>query len=177
MERKQRTQLVSLVGLAGLGALALAWAYLIGGFVMGHSGGNVPLYVLAMALPLLLCWITYSLFQQFGIATGRHLALMVAVTIAVAAFAWQPWSPRVKFYRALKSIDSGMTEQDVRRIMAGYLDAHLHETGNDFVPDELHDKGVTHCLSYRWTNESYNADIGQVFLSDGAVVGARFLPD
>ena len=36
MERKQRSQLVSLVGLAVLGALALVWANLIGGFVLTH---------------------------------------------------------------------------------------------------------------------------------------------
>jgi hypothetical protein len=84
------------------------------------------------------------------------------------------------FVQKLASLRIGMHQADVERTMSGYLGGQPYSIDSDsYVPDELVGAGVTHIMSYRWNgiDGRYTADIGQVFLRDGRVVGTRFMPD
>lgn len=156
--------------------LSLFWIYVWGKYMLGLDSGVLP-FLFALLPPLALCLLVYTIYFAFRVASKVHLGILAATTVLGIAFAWQPWSPRIHFVRKLNSIERGASEADVRRTMAGYLDAYLHETSDKYLPEHLRNQGVTHCISYRWSNGGFNADIAQIFLKDGRVLGTRFLPD
>ncbi|MDQ2985854.1 MAG: hypothetical protein M3R13_03925 [Armatimonadota bacterium] len=166
----------SAIFLSIVAILSLFWIYVWGEYVLGLDSGVLP-FLLALLPPLALCLWVYTILYALRVSSKVHLGVLVAATVLGIAFAWQPWSPRIQFVRNLNSIERCASEADVRKIMAGYLDAYFHETSDQYLPETLRNQGVTHCISYRWSNGRLDADIAEVFLKDGRVLGTRFLPD
>lgn len=130
--------------------------------------------------PLLVCWLLYFALRASNATNRVHFGIMLAFSVLSVLFVYQPWNPRRVFVQKLSGLHEGMTVPDVQQRMAGYFGGEVFESsGGPYVPEELSGKGVTHQMSYRWneTDGRFNADIGQVFLRDGHVVGTRFLPD
>ena len=171
---------------------------------------SVALTLFALAEVLLAMpvawWLYLSLVPLFSVGLLRRqpfvaqrsrLAVLVAIIAAIGALYFVPWSTRKPFLRDLYSIQPGMTEADVRRIMGRYIEgtgwpaaygATPAGTGTltDIGTGATHATGTTpmgemtieSSLVYRHaTNGDFNSDWGIVALKDGKVTGVSFSPD
>ncbi len=84
-----------------------------------------------------------------------------------------PWTTRKPFLQALYSIRRGMTAEEVRRYMSGYMEGTgitMPSTNQEFV--------VGGALVFRHSNDAaFNADWGVVNFQKGKVASVRFDPD
>ena len=102
--------------------------------------------------------------------------MMVFATIGILPLLSQPWHPGGVFVDKMESVEEGMSESDARQIMAGYIGGAKVEISDMYLPEELRGKGVTHCIFYRWTDTDglHDADVVNIYLRDGNVIGTKF---
>ena len=135
--------------------------------------------------------------RQSASVQTRRLAAFAALVAFIAALYFVPWSTRKPFLHDLYSIQPGMTEAEVRRIMGRYMEGTGWPSPYGGAPEgtgTLTDlgTGATHAtgtspsgqmtiessLVFRHSNDgSFNSDWGIVTLKDGRVVGVSFSPD
>jgi hypothetical protein len=140
-----------------------------------------------------------------GLARRRWMTRTLAVAAAATcALLLTPWHPRKRFARDLSRVTTGMTVDDVERVLGGYMLG----AGRKWVvppgpapvvdgPEERADVAAvqaawvppkfpvgeeraraTGVLTFRWSDDaSYDADWGVVSLREGRVVAVRFMPD
>jgi hypothetical protein len=162
--------------LVALGAGVLWWIYEMGGFVAGES--NLPFLAPFIWLPLVACWYSLGVIWVGKMGKKWYVAFLAALTLLSYPIYKQPWNPRSIFVSKLGNL-TGKSLTQVQSEMKAYLPSGLSVAEEQYVPEEIWVKGVTHQTSYRWneTDGRYNAEIGQVFVRDGIVVGTKFLPD
>jgi hypothetical protein len=103
----------------------------------------------------------------------KRLVALIAVNALVLALFLIPWSTRKPFLRHLYSIKPGMSVNEVKKIMAGYMEG----TGwkNPWTSQEVN---INSSLVFRHSNDGqFNSDWGVVTIQDGKVVDVRFDPD
>lgn len=151
-------------------------------------------------------WLYLPLVPLFGLGILRRQSLaaqwsrltaFLAIIATIAALYFVPWSMRKPFLRDLYSIQPGMTEADVHRIMGRYMEG----TGWPAIYGGTHPDtgtltdvgtGATHATGSTPTGEmtiksslvfrhstdgAFNSDWGIVILKDGKVTGVSFSPD
>jgi hypothetical protein len=103
----------------------------------------------------------------------KRLAALVAVNGLILALFLIPWTTRKPFLRHLYSIKPGMSVNEVKKIMAGYMEG----TGWKY-PSASQEVTIASSLVFRHSNDGqFNSDWGVVTIQDGKVVGVRFDPD
>ncbi len=127
----------------------------------------------------------------------KRLIVLALVWTVLATLYLVPWTTRRPFLRRLYSIRPGMTEGEVRRIMAGYMEGTGWEapsslrysparTIDDPISSPVATVGtspsgelaINNALVFRHSNDgAFNADWGVVNFSRGRVVGVYFSPD
>lgn len=152
-------------------ALACGWIYFWGLL----SGGMWPaplLFVFLILVPFPFVAISVALLKGAQLMRRAHWVTLTLFAIAVIPLYKQPWNPRNVFISKLTSLTPGMTEQEVRRRMEGYLGGTKSKLDNS-------EFGATHCMYYRWNDEDgrFNADVGFVYLNGDRVVSTDFSPD
>ena len=164
-DRVSRLDLVPLlVNLAGGLALAMvAGTYLLFDYLAAASLFPVAALIACAA----------SLPGSVLIAYGRRsravrIALPLLVIALLLSVSLINWNTRKPFLRAFNQIESGMTVDQVDRIMASYMRGPAGA-------GSLSESGT---VVYRHTNEGWgNSDIGLVLFADGHVTEREFLPD
>ncbi len=137
-----------------------------------------------LAMPLA-GWLYLVLPPFFAVALLRwrpesrrtfRLATFMMVMAALAALHFVPWTGRKTFLRDLYTIRPGMTEDQVRRIMARYIEGTgWPAPGGSAAGESLLLPGS---LVFRHSNEAaFNSDWGIVALKDGKVSDVRFSAD
>ena len=175
MKRTARS-LAESIFLFALAGGALRWTYFLGDYALG------AIHVLSLGLTFAamgVCWLFYfCIFRKKKSPLWITVPLVLA-TLAIYPLLRQPWNPGTVFLAKFESIEAGMSDRDVERIMNGYLGGNLRETSAEYIPEELLGDGVTHSRAYRWTDSDWrhDADVGQVFLREGTVIGTRFASD
>ena len=102
-----------------------------------------------------------------------RLASLVIVCALIAGLYFAPWSPRKQFLRSLYSIQPGMTIEEARTRMSGFMEG----TGmtSPYTNQEFEVGGA---IVFRHSNDGrLNADWGVVTIQNGKVVSVRFDPD
>jgi hypothetical protein len=110
---------------------------------------------------------------QVGVRAPNRLKLLGLVYCLIAALYFIPWSSQKYFLRRLYSIQPGMTEEDARKRMAGYMQGQIGSP-----PGTVQSELIGNALFFRHSNDgAYNADVGVVEFKDGKVVKVEFHPD
>jgi len=105
---------------------------------------------------------TVLLLARFRLSLGKkNLALLLAVLTVLTIFYSVPWHPRKPFLRAFHQIEPGMSEAEVREIMAGYDFSRRKDSWTFDVPND-------------WL---YDSDWGSVHFANGNVTQVSFSPD
>jgi hypothetical protein len=104
-----------------------------------------------------------------------------SVLLALGLFV-TPWHPRKVFVRDLYSVRSGMTVDEVERVMGRYSRGPGAKWGvptPPAYPTGSERAAMTGSMLYRWneTDGRYDSDWGKVSFERGKVVGVEFLPD
>jgi hypothetical protein len=171
-----------------------------GGFLLAL----MALYEVLLELPVawwLYAAVTVAWAAAISVTLGKSLPhRTLVVPIAGIIIAWVlyfvPWSIRKPFLRDLYSIQPGMNEDEVRNIMAGYMEGtgwpalYVGEShGEGFVNDFGTGTGypatefdgelaIKNSLVFRHSDDgAYNSDWGIVTLEEGRVVSVDFSPD
>lgn len=131
------------------------------------------------------------------VRTKQHL-LLTSVYLLLLGTIWLiPWSPRKPFLRKLDSIQTGMSVEEVRSVMKGYVEgtgwpanpfATNSEsrlvaigTGQTFQTgtSQTGEMEIKNSIVFRHTihDGRYNADFGVVEFRNRRVVSTSFLPD
>lgn len=135
-------------------------------------------------------------------ASGRfqraRILSLLAISAAIAALYFVPWTSRKPFLRDLARVHVGMTEVEVRHIMGHYLEGSgwpsLPGNGPTNGPGTLNIVGsgsqystetspsgqmaIRDSLVFRHSNDgAFNSDWGIISLSSGKVVRVEFSPD
>jgi hypothetical protein len=112
--------------------------------------------------------------QQLG-----RLIMLSATFLVMAVLYLAPWSSRSAFLRRFYSIRPGMTVNEARAVMVGYIEG----TGwpaNPFVAsrETTGEFAIQGALVFRHSNDpAYNSDWGIVHFRDGRVTSVEFSPD
>lgn len=108
----------------------------------------------------------------------RALALLGAAGLGAVVLFATPWTSRKPFLRDLGHIEPGMREEQVREIMAKYIEGtgwRVPEAGRSGRHVELH---LTDSLVFRHsTAAEFNSDWGVVRFAGGRVVAVEFMAD
>ncbi len=142
-------------------------------------------------------WLYLSVAVLFGAALLRPRTLrtqrmpvsaFALVLALIAALHFVDWSTRKPFLRDLARVRIGMTEDEVRQVMAGYMEGtgwpampDRREAEPSATPAESPSRGelaIPNSLVFRHSNESaFNSDWAVITISDGKVVSVNFSPD
>jgi hypothetical protein len=112
--------------------------------------------------------------QQLG-----RLRTFAVVCLVLAALHLLPWSSRNGFLKRLYSIKPGMTVEQARAVMAGYME------GTGWPPNPFAESGepggeltIAGALVFRHSNDgAYNSDWGIVHCPAGRVTRVEFSAD
>jgi hypothetical protein len=171
------------------------------------SGAIVIFALIEVGMRYPVAWWLYlavALLFGFALAQWRPLrkqvvrvSALLGIWAIICALYFVTWSSRKPFLHDLYSIRPGMTEGDVRKIMAGYMEG----TGWPVFPGSKTNEGGTlnivgsssqystrtsgtgelairDALVFRHSNKgAFNSDWGIVTLSNGKVVKVAFSPD
>jgi hypothetical protein len=169
----------------------------------------LPFFVLCeLVTPFLVPWWLYFLaagaFAAGVIRRGplrvqrARVCLVAAVVAIIIALYFVPWTSRKPFLRDLARVNPGMTESEVRRIMARYMEGSgwpaLPGGDTSNAPGTLSIVGskstfstetspsgkiaIQNALIFRHSNKGeFNSDWGIVSFSNGIVVSVEFSPD
>lgn len=114
----RRTPVLAIVLLVVVEALAVAWALWWDVFVADYA--LTPLPVLALGIVWFPALVVTLL--SLGVPMPRTARLVsVAVLAAVLVLPFVPWHPRKLFAQRLRSLDAGMTVDQVESVMGGYV--------------------------------------------------------
>lgn len=134
--------------------------------------------LICIGVPLVVCTGFFVGLRLDRQAKPWHtVVLLLTVALGFPIYR-QPWNPRVAFVTRLDGL-KGKTVAQVQKEMKGYSGGEVSRAEPGFVPEDLQLSDVTHVIGYRWNEDDwrYNADVGEVFLKDGIVVGTQFSPD
>jgi len=164
----------------------------------------LALYEVLLELPVawwLYAAVTVALVLVMSVTLAKKIPLRTLVVPLIGiAVAWVlyfvPWSGRKLFLKDLHSIQPGMNEDEVRNIMAGYMegtgwpalyggDNHGEGVVNDLGTGSSHQAtevdgklAIRNALVFRHSDEgAYNSDWGIVTFEGGGVVSVDFSPD
>ena len=188
-------------------ALVRAAAVVVAAYALLFLGGFVELllhYPVAW-------WLYLSVVLVFAAGLVRRRPVRaqlgrlgaVAAVVAVAATLYLvPWTTRKPFLRDLASVQIGMTEAEVRQVMAGYLEGtgwpaspfgtsdgspagargRLTDLGSGSryatAATESGELAIEISLVFRHSDDgAFNADWGIVSFADGRVMNVEFSPD
>jgi hypothetical protein len=109
---------------------------------------------------------------------GRLLSL-AAICLVMAVLYVVPWSSRSAFLKRLYSIRPGMTVNEAKAVMVGYIEgtgwpanplAESRESPREFA--------IQGAIVFRHSDDpAYNSDWGIVYFREGRVTGVEFSPD
>jgi hypothetical protein len=103
----------------------------------------------------------------------KRLVCLGVICSLIGALYFIPWTSRKPFLRDLYAIRPGMTVEEVRKRMAGYMEG----TGIT-MPNTNQEFTVGGALVFRHSNDgAFNADWGIVSFQNGKVVSVQFDPD
>ena len=151
-------------------------------------------------------WLYLILGGMFGLALAQWISLrkqvvrvsaLLVLWAIICALYFVMWSSRKPFLHDLYRVRPGMTEGEVQKIMARYMegtgwpmlpggktneDGALNIVGSSSqYSSHASDKGelaIRDALVFRHSNEgAFNSDWGIVTLSNGKVVKVEFSPD
>lgn len=144
---------------------------------------------------LLIPMFAFGLYERGPFRERRTSWAHFGVAVAMmAALHFVPWTTRKPFLRDLDRVQAGMTEAEVRRIMARYLEGTGWPAMPQGGPGTLTDlgSGGTHrttvstngdmalrdSLVFRHSTDGrFNSDWGIVKMDGGRVTGVSFSPD
>lgn len=157
-------------------------------------GPALALSAVLAAAELVLCWplpgwLYAGAALLFGLALVRfepirrqrlQLSVLAVAVIALALLHWVPWTSRKPFLQDLGRVHPGMTEAEVRSVMAEW------KVGTGWPPDPFRssasgDQGelrIPDALVFRHSDDArFNSDWGVVVFVDGRVSKVSFSAD
>lgn len=170
--------------------------------------GLLGLFELGVGYPVA-WWLYGGCFVAFGAGILRRKQYRaqiggIVIWAVLGGVCWLlyelEWNSRKGFLRDLNKVQIGMSESEVREIMAGYMEgtgwpeSSFGEQGPDGGPKPLYIAGsdssyattnsesgemmIAGALVFRHSDEgSFNSDWGIVSFTEGKVTGVKFSPD
>jgi len=162
----------------------------------------IAFYEVGLAYPVS-WWLYLATGTAFALALwpfapGRfqrvRIFTLLAISVAIAALYFVPWTSRKPFLRNLAKVDVGMTEARVHHIMRGYLvgtglpvcpfdgptkitTLSIVGSSSQYSTATSPDGQMTLRETIVFRHSAYSSDWGIVSLSDGRVSKVEFSPD
>jgi hypothetical protein len=131
-------------------------------------------FVVAYAL----FWVLVGALLLVGRPLRDKVVVLSLFVLALVAVHFVNWNSRKPFLMEFRSVEIGMTQDEVDDIMGTYMKSY----GGSDPQDQylLNEQGalVRGTVTYRHTDQAWgDADLGVVVFDDGKVTETRFLPD
>jgi hypothetical protein len=160
-----------------IGFLAIALWVALSLFVFLDIQYAVSVYLEFVAMYAVF-WVLVGALLLVGRPVRDKVLVLGLFVLALVAVRFVDWNSRKPFLAEFRSIEVGMTQDQVDDIMGTYM---KHYGGSspqdDYVLDEQGTL-VRGLVTYRHTDQSWgDSDWAVVVFEDGNVVETRFLPD